>query len=188
MLRTGEAPLSVSYHSAVSHQRSPFFSATGPCHRASADAAARESRCQSRTFLRPQDRRRSQKTLPVNSTKPNRRCLRAYAVRLCDSTMGLVRILQSQKETPGCFPGKMTILRLTAEWLIVVSRCKHNYLDARNAAFRGNWGDTGGSPSAGGAAWPFGRLPIYTSAFWGVIPSISGFFGFPMATSGNVRW
>src|ERR1039457_7206029 len=38
-----------------------------------------------------------------------------------------------------------TTLRLTAEWLIVASRCKHNYLDARNADYCVNWGDFGGT-------------------------------------------
>ena len=81
MLRTSEAPPSVSYHSAVSHQPSLFVSANGPCHRVCAGAEARESTCQSRTFPLPQARHKSQKKLPVNST-PKRifRCLRPDAV------------------------------------------------------------------------------------------------------------
>src|ERR1035437_5589555 len=34
-------------------------------------------------------------------------------------------------------------LRLTAEWLVAASRCKHGYLQARNRGFRGNWGALG---------------------------------------------
>src|ERR1022692_3290888 len=39
-----------------------------------------------------------------------------------------------------------TTLRLTAEWLIGASRCKHNYLGARKGNIRGIWGDFGGTP------------------------------------------
>jgi hypothetical protein len=60
-----------------------------------------------------------------------------------------------------------TTLRLTAERLIVASRCKRKYLDARKRDFPGNWGDFGGTrefpieqpvwvgPTLGGAT-PFG--------------------------------
>src|SRR6266853_6963552 len=38
-----------------------------------------------------------------------------------------------------------TTLRLTAERLVAASRCKHNYLDARNTDYRVYWGDSGGT-------------------------------------------
>ena len=37
-----------------------------------------------------------------------------------------------------------TTLRLTAERLLVASRCKHKHLQARKRVFAGNWGDFGG--------------------------------------------
>ena len=46
MPRTSESPLFVSYHLAVSHLRSLFVFATGPCHRTCSDAEARELTCQ----------------------------------------------------------------------------------------------------------------------------------------------
>ena len=49
------------------------------------------------------------------------------------------------KGTCPLFPPEPTTLRLTAEWLIVASRCKHNYLDALNADSKGIWGDSGGT-------------------------------------------
>ena len=38
-----------------------------------------------------------------------------------------------------------TTLRLTAERLVAASRCKNNYLHARKADYRVNWGDSGGT-------------------------------------------
>src|ERR1039458_9940297 len=69
MLRTSEAPPSVSYYSAASRRRSPSVSATGPHHEVFADAKAHELPCRSRTFPHPRGRRRFQKTLQANSTR-----------------------------------------------------------------------------------------------------------------------
>ena len=38
-----------------------------------------------------------------------------------------------------------TTLRLTAEWLVAASHCKHNCLCARKPDFGGNWGNSGGT-------------------------------------------
>ena len=38
-----------------------------------------------------------------------------------------------------------TAFRLTAEWLVAASHCKHETLDARNLDFAGIWGDSGGT-------------------------------------------
>jgi hypothetical protein len=43
---------------------------------------------------------------------------------------------------------KARTLRLTAEQLVAASRCKHDYLDAWERGFRGNWGDSGGTLTA----------------------------------------
>src|ERR1035437_1652414 len=41
-----------------------------------------------------------------------------------------------------------TSLRLTAEWLVLASHCKHKYLHARKADYRVNWGGLWGDPTA----------------------------------------
>ena len=66
-----------------------------------------------------------------------------------------------------------TTLRLTAEWPFVVSRCKHNHLHARNADYRVNWGDSGGTPNAG-ALWPSGGLHCRISEELGSAGLLSG--------------